>query len=56
MGELITNSLIKVFTELIPLSVETLSDIMRIVCFISFPGVASRLVSVRQSEKFPLPS
>lgn len=56
MGELITNSLIKESTELIPPSVETPSYIMRIVYFISFPVLASRLVSIRQSQKSPLPT
>lgn len=49
------NSFINVATGLIPLSVETLSYIMRIVCLISFPGLAPRIVSLRLSQKTPLP-
>ena len=44
----IVNSLIKVSTELIPLSVDPLSYMMRIVCLISVPGLAPRIFSIRQ--------
>lgn len=51
---LITNSLIKVSTALLPLSVDTLSYIIRIVCLTNFPHLVPRIVSIRQSQKTTL--